>query len=146
MNVHPPVNLDAEQCVLGAVLLSPVCIGPLVTDVGLRPEHFSRDRYRVVFVAMCRMHRDGEPIDYVTLSDYLARHGKLDVAGGRAGVEALVGVVPNLGGVLRYGAIVVEHHRWRVRLRSAERQREAVLCRDEAAYVEALALACALRG
>jgi replicative DNA helicase len=137
-NTAPPQNLEAERAVLGAVFLSPVCLPVLIEQDGLAGEHFYRDQHRVIFVAMARMHRDSEPVDIVTVADYLLRHDKLDAAGGKAGLDELTGGVPSLASVRRYGQIVTECWQWRERRVSAYAQLEAIEHRDEAAWQAAM--------
>ncbi len=76
----PPQNIEAEQRVLGALLLD----GGMVSRVMevLRPEHFYRMSHRVIFEGMVALFEKSEPIDLLTLSDVLQKAGNLDKAGG----------------------------------------------------------------
>lgn len=107
--VAAPHSIPAEQSVLGAVLLSPVCLRPLIFGEGLKADHFYRDRHRVIFAAMTAMHDADEHVDSLTLAARLEATGELEAAGGRGGIDELTGGVPNLGGFRRYAQIVREH-------------------------------------
>ena len=102
----PPQDLEAEQGVLGAILLSDATLTPLVADEGLEPAHFYRSAHGRIFEAMLELHAAGEPVDALTLRDQLRRGGALEQVGGAATLELLAGAVPAVGNVRRYAAIV----------------------------------------
>jgi replicative DNA helicase len=102
----PPHNLEAEQSVLGAVLLSDRAMYRLVIDDGLRPEHFYRDRHRAVYSAMLSLYDKSEPVDAITVTEHLRQTGELEEVGGPSAVQALVGAVEAPGNVRHYAAIV----------------------------------------
>jgi len=83
----PPQNIEAEERVLGALLLDPGMVAP-VMEV-LRPEHFYRMGHRVIFEGMVRLFGRSEPIDILTVVDALKKEGKLDTAGGPESVARL---------------------------------------------------------
>ena len=66
--VAPPHSLEAEQSVLGAILLSDRSMYALVIEEGLRPEDFYRERHRLIYESMLALYRDTEPIDVLTVS------------------------------------------------------------------------------
>jgi replicative DNA helicase len=107
--VTPPHNLDAEQSVLGAILLSERSLYPLVIEEGLRPEDFYRERHGTIYEAMLSLYNESEPVDVLTVIDRLRQMGKLEAAGGQAGVDELTGVVPAVGNARRYAQIVREN-------------------------------------
>src|SRR5947208_3055647 len=107
--VTPPHNLDAEQSVLGAILLSDRSLYALVIEEGLRAEDFYRDRHAVIYEAMLALYNDSEPVDVLTVTDRLRSAGRLDEIGGPAAVDELTGVVPAAGHARRYAQIVREH-------------------------------------
>jgi replicative DNA helicase len=102
----PPHNLEAEQSVLGAILLSERTMHALVIDEGLEPEHFYSERHRVIFAAMLDLYARSEPIDVVTVRARLRETGKLTDAGGDATVDMLAAPVPNAGNLRQYAQIV----------------------------------------
>ena len=107
--VAPPHSLEAEQSVLGGILLSDRAMYGLVIEEGLKPEDFYRERHRLIYEAMFSLYRDSEPIDVLTVSEHLRTTGKLDEAGGKAAIDELTGGVPGLGAIRRYAQIVREH-------------------------------------
>src|SRR5438552_2176948 len=80
----PPHNLDAEQSVLGAVLLSDRSLYALVIEEGLRAEDFYRERHGVIYEAMLALYNESEPVDVLTVTDRLRQMGKLEEVGGSA--------------------------------------------------------------
>jgi replicative DNA helicase len=107
--IAPPHNLDAEQSVLGSILLSDRPLYALVIEEGLRPEDFYRDRHGLIYQAMLALYNESEPVDVLTVSDRLRQLGKLEAAGGMAAIDELTGVVPAAGHARRYAQIVREH-------------------------------------
>ena len=77
----PPQAVDAEQAVLGALLIAGDGIARVV-DV-LDPEYFYRKSHQVIFAAMLDLFDRNEPIDIVTVSQYLKDDGKLENVGGQ---------------------------------------------------------------
>src|SRR5256886_17393332 len=80
--IAPPQNLDAEQSVLGAILLSDRSLYALVIEEGLRAEDFYRDRHGTIYEAMLSLYNDSEPVDVLTVIDRLKAIGKLASVGG----------------------------------------------------------------
>src|SRR5512132_3180749 len=80
----PPHSLEAEQSVLGAMLLSDRTHYAFVIEEGLRAEDFYRERHRLVFETMLALFNAGEPIDVLTVTEHLRSRGRLDDAGGAA--------------------------------------------------------------
>src|SRR5437763_14795117 len=90
--VAPPHNLDAEQSVLGAILLSDRSLYALVIEEGLRAEDFYRERHGVIYEAMLALYNESEPVDVLTVTDRLRQAGKLEEGGGAASVDELTGL------------------------------------------------------
>jgi replicative DNA helicase len=107
--VTPPQNLEAEQSVLGAVLLSDTALPALIIDERLQPGDFYRESHGLIFTAMLALHGAGEPVDALTLVEHLKQNGQLDAVGGRATVDLLAGSVPAVGNVRQYARIVREN-------------------------------------
>jgi len=107
--VAPPHSIEAEQSVLGAILLSERTVYGLVIEEGLRPEDFYRERHRLIYESMLELYQESEPIDPLTVTEHLRARGKLDEAGGAAEIDGLTGAVPAVGNARRYGQIVREH-------------------------------------
>ena len=107
--VTPPQNLEAEQSVLGAVLLSDTALPALIIDERLQAADFYRESHGLIFTAMLELHGAGEPVDALTLVEHLKQAGQLDAVGGRATVDLLAGSVPAVGNVRQYARIVREN-------------------------------------
>jgi replicative DNA helicase len=107
--IAPPQNLEAEQSVLGAVLLSDTALPALIIDERLHPEDFYREAHGVIYAAMLELNSLGERVDALTLVEHLKQTGKLDAVGGRAAVDALAASVPAVGNVRQYARIVREN-------------------------------------
>jgi replicative DNA helicase len=106
------IDRDAEEAVLGAILLSDKTFRA-VTEEGLRAEHFGSGQLRTVFAASQSLVERGEPVDPVTLNAELTRQRKIEYVGGEAAVYGLSGAVPNVGNVRSYARRVVEMAYWR---------------------------------
>src|SRR3954452_21495362 len=77
----PPQNLEAEQSVLGAVLLSDTALPALIIDERLQPEDFYRDSHGLIFQAMLDLHTVREPVDALTHVEHLKQGGLLEAGG-----------------------------------------------------------------
>jgi replicative DNA helicase len=142
--VAPPHSIEAEEAVLGAVLLSGRAISRLIADEGLRPDHFYRDRHRVIWQVMVTLHDAGETVDLLTLTSRLSATGQLQEVGGKAALDALTGGVPGLGAVRDYARIVTTAWKWRTRLTATYGQQSAIADMDEDTFGAALAEAHAV--
>src|SRR5918995_1599601 len=102
----PPQNLEAEESVLGAMLLSPGAIGA-VTEI-LSAEDFYRESHGTVYRACLALYQQGEPVDAITLVDALEERGELEQVGGRARIHELAALVPATANAAHYARIVRE--------------------------------------
>ena len=105
-SLAPPHNIEAEESVLGAILLSERTMYSLAIEETLRAEDFDRESHRVVFAAMLELYERSEPIDTVTVTDALRTAGTLAAAGGPDAVDLLAGSVPNVANLRHYASIV----------------------------------------
>jgi replicative DNA helicase len=115
----PPQNLEAEQSVLGAVLLSDTALPALIIDERLHPEDFYREAHGVIFAAMLELHTAGQNVDALTLVEHLKQSGRLEQAGDRATVDLLAASVPAVGHLRQYARIVRENAMLRRLLRAS---------------------------
>jgi replicative DNA helicase len=102
----PPHSLEAEVSVLGAALLSRNAASEAVEV--LKSDHFYRNAHRVVFEGIQDLLSQGEPIDTVTLTEWLARRDRLDEVGGPAALHDLTVAVPTAANAAYYARIVRE--------------------------------------
>ena len=100
----PPQDLDAEQSVLGAMLLSEAAVSE-ATEV-LKAEDFYRGGHGEIFAAMLDLYQGSEPVDQVSVCDRLDQRGSLEQVGGRPAVFALAEAVPVVTNARRYAEIV----------------------------------------
>jgi replicative DNA helicase len=104
----PPQSLEAEQSVLGAVLLSDQTLYALRIDINLQPEDFYRPQHGAIYAAMLALYEQGEPVDKLTVVEKLKQDGALEAAGGAVAVEELAAAPPVVGNAKQYGKIVKE--------------------------------------
>ncbi len=102
----PPQNLDAEESVLGAMMLSPGAIGA-VSEI-LDAADFYRESHGKIYRAGLGLYARGEPVDAITLVDELEERGELGDAGGRVRIHELAALVPAAANAGHYARIVRE--------------------------------------
>lgn len=102
----PPQNLEAEQSVLGAIMLDPET-GSSVFEI-LQPEDFYRDTHRLIFVAVRELFEKGDPIDLVTVAEILSQQGRIEQIGGIATISEIARSVPSAANVEYYAKLVAE--------------------------------------
>jgi len=102
----PPQNLEAESSVLGGILLENEAVN-LVLEI-VRPEDFYRESHRKIFRAIIELSDRSEPVDLITLSDFLKGRGELDAVGGTAYLASLADFVPTAANISFYARIVRE--------------------------------------
>ncbi|MBP2634761.1 MAG: dnaC [Firmicutes bacterium] len=102
----PPQNVEAEQSVLGAMMIEREAISKVVEL--LRPEDFYREAHRLIFNAMLELFNKNDAVDLVTVVEVLRRDEKLEGAGGIAYVSALANSVPTAANVMYHARIVEE--------------------------------------
>jgi replicative DNA helicase len=102
----PPQNVEAEESVLGAMMLTPAAIDA-VTEI-LDAGDFYRESHAEIFRAARDLYASGEPVDAITLVDALEERGGLDDIGGRTRIHELAALVPATANVAHYARIVRE--------------------------------------
>jgi replicative DNA helicase len=103
----PPQNLDAEQSLLGAMLLARDAIAAAVETCGA--EDLYKPAHGHIFDAITTLYSRGEPADPVTVADELARAGLLEAVGGLPTLISLQADTPATTNAARYARIVEEH-------------------------------------
>jgi len=101
----PPHNLDAEDSVLGALLLSRDAVNA-VAELGLVAGDFYKPAHQHIYDAIRVLTSAGQPIDAVTVADELRRAGLLDELGGSAYLLELQARTPAISNAARYAKIV----------------------------------------
>jgi replicative DNA helicase len=105
----PPQNIDAEESVLGAMLVSGPAVGKVVDDVKLVAEDFYLDRHRLIFSAVYRLYSRAAPVDELSVGEELTQAAEIDSAGGKNYVSELAAKVPAAGNAAHYARIVQEN-------------------------------------
>lgn len=100
----PPQSIEAEQSVLGSLLLNKKAIIK-VADI-LRPTDFYRDTHRHIYEAMVELFEKNEAIDILTVASRLETKGLLEKIGGSTYLTSLVNSVPTASNVAHYAKIV----------------------------------------
>jgi replicative DNA helicase len=125
----PPHNLEAEESVLGACLLSRQAIATALEL--LAPEDFYKPAHAEMFRIMLDLYARGEPLDAVTMGEELRRRGKLEEFGGKPYLFTLVSSVPTPGSVGHYARIVVENATLRRLIDAAQQIRDLAFALPE---------------
>jgi replicative DNA helicase len=112
----PPHSREAEESLLGAVLLSPDAANDVMDRV--HPEDFYVPAHQSIFEAMRRLYDNNQAIDAVTLAEELRRTGELEKVGGVPYLTRLVDVVPVTSNIDHYADIVEENARRRELIRA----------------------------
>ena len=101
-----PQNIEAEEAVLGAILVNPEVITKVVET--LKPESFYKPAHRYVYEAMLQLFNTNERIDLVSVSDVLSYNSKLEAVGGRAFINDLSYKTITTSNIEYYARIVQE--------------------------------------
>ena len=102
----PPHNLEAEQAVLGGVLLNNDAMNQLMDIIS--PDDFYREANATIFEGMTLLYNESEPIDVITLSEALTRKSRLEKVGGIDYLAVLVQSVSTSAGIV-YHAEIIRH-------------------------------------
>lgn len=120
----PPNTLEAEESVLGAVLLDNNSIDMVLEKI--TSDDFYQPRYQVLFECMRELHDKGQPIDIITLGQQLRSRNELDNVGGLEELSRLAAVVPSSAHIAYYAKMLKEMSiRRKLIHESAEISREA---------------------
>ncbi|WP_423983765.1 replicative DNA helicase [Granulicatella adiacens] len=105
-NLVPPQNLEAEEAVLGSILLEQDSIISVMEF--LVPDDFYRVAHQLIFAAMIELNQNSEAIDPITVSEKLRQKNQIYNVGGEAGIIELLDKVPTAANVEFYTQIVLE--------------------------------------
>lgn len=112
-----PQNLDAEQSVLGSMLIDKTAIAQAVEV--LNAEDFYRDTHKVIFSAIRDLYQKDIPVDMITLLDYLKSTEKLEEAGGITYISQISASVPTTANIASYIKIVEDKSTLRKLIRTS---------------------------
>ncbi|MGB9812574.1 MAG: replicative DNA helicase [Thermovenabulum sp.] len=102
----PPYNIEAEQSVLGSMLLSKEAI--YVAVERLKSEDFYREAHRKLFECIVELHENREPVDLITVTESLRNKKILEEVGGVTYLTTLTEIVPTPSNIAEYCKIVEE--------------------------------------
>lgn len=102
----PPQSLEAEQAVLGAIILEGESITKAIEL--LSPDDFYREAHRKIYNAMLHIFNQNEPIDLITLTEHLKDKGELEEVGGLSYLSSLATVVPTSANIRYHAKLVRE--------------------------------------
>ena len=100
----PPQNVEAEQAVLGAILLQDKALLKIVEL--LTPEDFYRDAHKTIFAAMLILFEKREPHDLITVTGLLNDQNKLENIGGASYLASLTDIIPFTGTLVHHAQII----------------------------------------
>ncbi len=102
----PPQNLDAEQSVLGAMMLSKDAMADVIESV--RADDFYRPAHETIFDTAITLYNSGDPVDALTVGAELQRSGELARVGGAEYLHTLISIVPSAASAGYYARLVRE--------------------------------------
>ncbi|MER6249347.1 DnaB-like helicase C-terminal domain-containing protein [Streptomyces griseorubiginosus] len=123
----PPQDLDAEQSVIGSLLLSGTPSSTSyryfgeITDTGISAEEYYRPAHQMIHRAICTLHAAREPVDPVTVAAALTECGEINKVGGASYLHACIQAVPTAANGAQYAEIVRAKAYRRAVIESAQR-------------------------
>ena len=102
----PPQNIEAEQAVLGSILLKAETFGSVLEI--LSPPDFYKNNHKIIFEIMVDLFEKNDPQDVLTVSNLLRNKNKLDEVGGSTYLAALTSIIPVTANISSYAKIIRE--------------------------------------
>jgi len=103
----PPYNIEAEESLLGAMLISRDATSSVLEIV--KSDDFYRKQNQMIFDAILELFAKGEPADAITIADHLKKKGMLEEVGGKTFIHSLISNIPLAANAEYYGRIVRNH-------------------------------------
>lgn len=100
----PPQNIEAEQAVIGTILIQDKSLLKIIEI--LSPEDFYRDAHKTIYRAMLQLFERREPHDLITVTNLLQEQNKLDSIGGPAYLASLTDIIPFTGTLVHHARII----------------------------------------
>jgi replicative DNA helicase len=114
----PPQNVDAEEAILGGILMDPEAIAR-ITDI-LRPEAFYLSAHRQMYEAALALHMQGKPTDLMNVVTYLQDQDQLEKIGGQGKLADLFDRTPSAVNIDQYAMLVMEKYLRRRLIRTGQ--------------------------
>lgn len=124
-----PFSLEAEQSVLGSILIDPACLDTLTSIIS--SGDFYLEEHQSIYAAMQGMYLKSKSIDVVTLIDELVKEGVYDAAGGKEYIRLIAETVPTAANVKDYAEIVRSKSTLRALIGACEEVTEAAYTEEE---------------
>jgi len=105
----PPQNIEAEESVLGAMLVSESTLTRVIDEVKLNAGDFYLDKHRRIFDAIHDLYAVSNPVDELSVSEALTQRNQIEEAGGRHYVSELAAKVPAAANAKHYAEIVQQN-------------------------------------
>ncbi len=105
----PPQNIEAEESVLGAMLVSESTLTRVIDEVKLNAADFYLDKHRQIFEAIHDLYAASKPVDELSVSEALTQGNRIEEAGGRHYVSELAAKVPAAANAKHYAEIVQQN-------------------------------------
>jgi replicative DNA helicase len=102
-----PHNREAEEALLGAILVDPANLSDVQDRLGLGSYDFYIVRHRFIWEAFIELRKANQPIDYLMVCTQLEKAGQLSEIGGPAYLTSLLNQVPFTGNAMAYGEMVI---------------------------------------
>jgi replicative DNA helicase len=105
----PPQNIEAEESVLGAMLVAEAALSRVIDEVKLNAADFYLDRHRAIYEAIHDLYAASKPVDELSVGEALTQRNAIEQAGGKHYVSELAAKVPAAGNAKHYAEIVQEN-------------------------------------
>jgi replicative DNA helicase len=105
----PPQNIEAEESVLGAMLVAEPSLSRVIDEVKLNAEDFYLEKHAAIFRAVHDLYAASKPVDELSVSEALVQRNEIDAAGGKHYVSELAAKVPAAGNAKHYAEIVQQN-------------------------------------
>ncbi|NEQ40103.1 MAG: hypothetical protein F6K40_29235, partial [Okeania sp. SIO3I5] len=104
----PPQNIEAEEAILGGILLDPEAISRVTQD--LRPEFFAIQAHQIIYKAMWQLYNQGKPTDLMTVTSWLSDNNQFEKIGGQVKIVQLLERTVSAVNIDQYAALVVDKY------------------------------------
>lgn len=105
----PPQNIEAEESVLGAMLVAEPALTRVIDEVKLNAEDFYLEKHGVIFGCARDLYAASKPVDELSVSEALVQRNQIEAAGGKHYVSELAAKVPAAGNAKHYAEIVQQN-------------------------------------
>ncbi len=126
----PPQNIEAEESVLGAMLVAEPTLTRVIDEVKLNAEDFYLDKHRLIFTCVHDLYAESKPVDELSVTEALTQRNQIEEAGGKHYVSELAAKVPAAGNAKHYAEIVQQNSLLRRLLGAGQRIQSWVHERD----------------